>query len=360
VVANTRPDPTPSKPLLRAAMRGRLPDPIATRSRKGHFNEVYYRGLLRNRDRLEALVRDPAVADLGILDAGALAAAIDRAAVGGLGVQETHPLNLALTLARWLLQEVRGCPPGPGGQPHPGEGALPLPGQRNPAQDLVVMIPPAQSPDDRGAAGRERTAAIAPLEQADLGSVGIRQAERDRWLRRLRLQRRLHDGASLQISALVPRLGVVRERLSDDEDGVRGSIDDLQDQMHTVLQELREVSREIYPPLLDQAGLGAALSEFADRVAVPLRVVGTAERFCPEVEGAAYFAVTECLALLEAGGAPVDVVLCHDREALVVSLEGVPAGHAVGILSHVRALGGQVGVAEAPGTTRIEVRIPCG
>jgi hypothetical protein len=239
-------------------------------------------------------------------------------------------------------------------------GRTPFRHVRATAEDLVVMITPAQSPDDPGAAGRERAAATGPqLEPADLGSVGPRQAARDRWLHRVHLQRRLHDGASLQISALVPQLGVVRKRLSDDEDDLRLSIDNLQDQLHTVLQELREVAREIYPPLLDHAGLGAALCEFADRVAVPLRVVAPEERFSPEVEGAAYFGVTECLALLEPGGAPAEVVLSRDAEALVICLAGVPTQHAAGILSHVQALGGQVGVAEAPESATIEVRIPC-
>jgi asparagine synthase (glutamine-hydrolysing) len=87
-------------------MRGVLPEPILTRRRKGHFNEVYYRGLLRNRDQLVELVRHPAVADLGILDAETMAATLGRGAVGGLGVTVVHPLNLTLTLARWLLQEA--------------------------------------------------------------------------------------------------------------------------------------------------------------------------------------------------------------------------------------------------------------
>ncbi|MGY1763336.1 asparagine synthase-related protein [Geodermatophilus sp. SYSU D00779] len=123
-VAGVRPEPTPSKPLLRAAMGDTLPDPIATRRRKGHFNEVYYRGLLRNRDQLVALVRHPAVVDLGILDAEALAAVLDRGAVGGLRVPELHSLNLALTLARWLLQEA-------GRGPHDGV----LPSRRPPTAD---------------------------------------------------------------------------------------------------------------------------------------------------------------------------------------------------------------------------------
>ncbi|MGY1643842.1 asparagine synthase-related protein [Geodermatophilus sp. SYSU D00703] len=366
VLANTRPEPTAGKPLLRAAMRSALPEPITTRRRKGHFNEVYYRGLLRNRDLLLELVGDPAVADLGILDAGALAATLRRGAVGALGVQELHPLNLALTLARWLLQEARrpyggpAPPGGPGGLPHPGEGAHPIPAGPARPQDRLVTSTPARSPDAPGAAGGERTPPHEPPPRpVDLGSGGPRQTERERWLRRLRLQRRLHDGASLQISALVPQLGVVRKRLGDDEDGVRLSIDDLQDQLHTVLQELREVAREIYPPLLDQAGLGPALGEFADRVAVPLRVVAPQERFCPEVEGVVYFAVTHCLAQLEAGGPPAEVVLRRDGDALVVLMDGVPVRYADEVLDQVRALGGQVGVTATSTSETIRVRIPC-
>jgi signal transduction histidine kinase len=224
----------------------------------------------------------------------------------------------------------------------------------------MVMCTPAQWPDDPGAAAREQTAANAPTPQpADLGSVGLRQAEHDRWLRRQRLQRRLHDGASLQISALVPQLGVVRKRLPDDEHDLRLSIDDLQDQLHTVLQELREIAREIYPPLLDHAGLGPALCEFANQVAVPLHVVAPAERFCLAVEGAAYFAVTDCLAQLDARGPPAEVVLRRDGEVLDIVLDGVPARHAAEILNHVRGVGGQVDVVEASGSGRIQVRIPC-
>jgi signal transduction histidine kinase len=224
----------------------------------------------------------------------------------------------------------------------------------------MVMCTPAQWPDTPGAAAREQAAANAPTPQpADLGPVGLRQAEHDRWLRRQRLQRRLHDGASLQISALVPQLGVVRKRLSDDEHDLRLSIDDLQDQLHTVLQELREIAREIYPPLLDQAGLGPALCEFANQVAVPLHVVAPAERFCLAVEGAAYFAITDCLALLDARGPPAEVVLRRDGEVLDIVLDGVPARHAVQILNHVRGVGGQVDVVEASGSRRIQVRIPC-
>ena len=70
-----------------------------------------------------------------------------------------------------------------------------------------------------------------------------------------------------------------------------------------MLQELRDVAGKIYPPLLDQAGLGPALREVADRVRPPVRVHAADERFGPAAEGAAYFAVSGCLDALDPDGA---------------------------------------------------------
>ena len=77
------------------------------------------------------------------------------------------------------------------------------------------------------------------------------------------------------------------------------AIDALQDELHAVLQELRDVAGKIYPPLLDQAGLGPALREIADRADAPVRVHAADQRFGPAAEGAAYFAVADCLDALD-------------------------------------------------------------
>ncbi|HEX2074408.1 MAG TPA: histidine kinase [Geodermatophilus sp.] len=185
------------------------------------------------------------------------------------------------------------------------------------------------------------------------------RAEHERWRRRLRLQRQLHDGAALRISALVPQLGVVRNRLPEAVPELQSLIDGLQDQVHLVLQELREVARAIYPPLLAEAGLGPALREFADRAEVPVRVVADQERFGPAVEGAAYFAVTECLGALPADGRPVEVVARREDGVLVVVLTGVPPRLAAAVLDQVCGLGGQVSAAEGSAAPTIVARIPC-
>jgi hypothetical protein len=192
---------------------------------------------------------------------------------------------------------------------------------------------------------------VRPCEDA-------RRAEYERWLHQVLLQRHLHDGASLRISALVPQLGVLRDRMGDDA-GVQTSIDGLQDQLHTVLQELREVARGIYPPLLDEAGLGPALCEVADRVPVPVRVVASEDRFGTAAEGAVYFAVADRLAALPPGDPPVTVTVRREEGELVLAVDGFPPVAAAAMLDRVRPLGGRVTTPGGSAAGRIEMRLPC-
>ena len=185
------------------------------------------------------------------------------------------------------------------------------------------------------------------------------RAEREHWQRRLRLQRQLHDGASLRISALVPQLGVVRTQVPDAQPDLDASIQKLQDQLHTVLQELREIARAIYPPVLDEAGLGPALRDHAEHTDVPVQVDVGPERFGPAVEGAAYFAVLACLAALPPGSPPVEVHARHEDDALVLVLSGVAPRLAPAVLDQVWGLGGEVTATGGPEVGTIEARIPC-
>ena len=201
---------------------------------------------------------------------------------------------------------------------------------------------------------------VVPLQDLDRPTALARRAEREQWHRRLRLQRRLHDGASLRISALVPQLGVVRNRVPEARPDLDASIEGLQDQLHTVLQELREIARAIYPPVLDEAGLGPALRDHAEHLDVPVHVDVGPGRFGPAVEGAAYFAVTECLAALPAGAAPVAVSARREHDVLLVVLSGVPPRLAPAVREYVCGLGGRVDTAGGPESGMIEARIPCG
>jgi hypothetical protein len=193
-------------------------------------------------------------------------------------------------------------------------------------------------------------------------SAARRRREVDRWLDRRRLERQLHDGASLRVSALSPRLGLLDPATARDEPRWRARVGELQHELHLVLQELRDVAWKIYPPLLDQAGLGAALGELAERHrgALVLEVAKTGgdggPRFAPAVEGAAYFAVAECLAVPPPARSPVlRVSLGADRGGLVLTAAGVDEECPDRVLDRVQPLGGTVEVA---GTRTIVLRIP--
>lgn len=188
-----------------------------------------------------------------------------------------------------------------------------------------------------------------------------RRKQQDRWLRRRMLQRQLHDGAALRISALTLRLGLLQHRAQPDGLAVQDCIGELQDELHAVLEELRDVAAQIYPPLLDEAGLGPALREIAAARQAPVTVVASDDRFGPAAEGAAYFAVTQCLPAQPAGVQPMTVVIRRDENALMLSVAGIDAVHAEVLDDQVRPLGGTVEVvtADPPGTSTITARIPC-
>ena len=94
------------KPILRAALRGILPECILNRQLKGHFNESYYIGLSRNLPYLEALVEQAPVDDLGFLDKAGLIDCLQRAALGNAR-DATAMLHFEATLSLllWLTQQ---------------------------------------------------------------------------------------------------------------------------------------------------------------------------------------------------------------------------------------------------------------
>jgi signal transduction histidine kinase len=193
----------------------------------------------------------------------------------------------------------------------------------------------------------------APSKEARL------RTEREQWWLRRSLERQLHDGASLRISALTLQLGLLRHRAAKAECDLQDYIDGFQDELHAVLQELRDVSAKIYPPLLDEAGLGPALREVAEGLAVPVRVDAPEDRFGPAAEGAAYFAVVGCLEAVPPGSECVDIVVRREDDALAVDVVGVEAWHGDAMLGAVRPLGGAIDVAGGPRAATITMRISC-
>jgi hypothetical protein len=183
----------------------------------------------------------------------------------------------------------------------------------------------------------------------------------EQWRRRRGLERRLHDGPSLRLSALSVRLGVLRADAPEGEAGDdrwRRGLDAVQEELGAALQDLREVSRDIYPSLLDEAGLGPALRELVTVTGASARVDAVGTRCGTAAEGAAYFAVAACLAAGPDDPRPdIDVRVRVEGDDLVLTVAGVDPARCGRVLDEAAPLGGAV---EVTGTGAIVARFPCG
>jgi signal transduction histidine kinase len=112
---------------------------------------------------------------------------------------------------------------------------------------------------------------------------------------RHRIERNLHDGAQQQLVALNIQLTLL-EGAADDPGEVRQITGELRTGLSAALDDLRALARGIYPQLLADQGLRAALRAQADRAPLPVEVDADGiGRYPREAEAAAYFCILEAL-----------------------------------------------------------------
>jgi signal transduction histidine kinase len=110
------------------------------------------------------------------------------------------------------------------------------------------------------------------------------------------LERNLHDGAQQQLVALGVQLSLARRVIEPNAPEAAATFEALQAAATDALENLRDLARGIYPPLLADQGLVVALQGQARKAALPVEVEGEGiGRYPQEVEGAAYFCVLEAL-----------------------------------------------------------------
>jgi signal transduction histidine kinase len=113
---------------------------------------------------------------------------------------------------------------------------------------------------------------------------------------RRRLERNLHDGAQQQLVALNVKLGLLERLVASDPDKATQVASELQGDATGALEELRDLARGIYPPLLADRGLVAALEAQARKSPVPVSVEADGVgRYTREAEAAVYFSCLEAL-----------------------------------------------------------------
>ena len=188
------------------------------------------------------------------------------------------------------------------------------------------------------------------------------------------IERDLHDGAQVRLTALAMTLGEIKEILA----GGGGPADGLAlaAQAHQAakdtLAELRDLARGIHPHVLDR-GLAAALPSLAETSAIPVRLdLSLAGRLSPATEATVYFSVAELLAnaAKHSGAGRVTVTAGTGAAgAVVVSVADDGAGGArvtsggglAGLRERVAMVDGRLGVdSPAGGPTVITIELPGG
>ena len=112
---------------------------------------------------------------------------------------------------------------------------------------------------------------------------------------RRKIERNLHDGAQQQLVALTIQLRLLEES-ADDPAAVRQLAPAVRDGLHAALDDLRDLARGIYPPLLADQGLVPALQAQARRAALPVEIdADGVGRFPQDTEAAVYFCTLEAL-----------------------------------------------------------------
>ena len=318
------------------------------------------------------------------LDQRELAEAVARAAAEGLGVrwttvrlvgldpvthgereEDSPSATAALVHAGEHLGDIE-CGPRLRGRAHASDAdgletlarqaALTLHNARL-AADLRVSIEEIQAQASELAASRSRIVAAEASAR--------RQIERD-----------IHDGAQQDLVALIARIGLAKSALGAGDTGAHAALDDLQAEVRTTLANLRQLASGIHPTELTDHGLVEAIEGRSARM--PMRVIIDCDpelrsaRFDEQVEGAAYFFVSEGLAntLKHAGADQVRIRIGRTADHLEIEVSDDGAGFECngvtttglrGLTDRMESLGGSVSIVSAPGEgTRLGARLPIG
>jgi signal transduction histidine kinase len=225
---------------------------------------------------------------------------------------------------------------------------------------MTAVIANTQAHDENARLQRER---VQLLEESRARVVEAHDAERTR------LERNLHDGAQQRLISVGLDLQALRT-IVPQTDEVVAQLDRLQTEIDSILDEVREISRGLHPPLLSNAGLAPAVRALARRSQMPveldLRLDG---RLAQPAEIAAYYVVSEALANAakhsRATVVRIRVAALEDTLRVDISDDGIGGANfdggsgLIGLVDRVEASGGRFSIESAPGAgTTIAIELP--
>jgi signal transduction histidine kinase len=191
---------------------------------------------------------------------------------------------------------------------------------------------------------------------------------------RRRLERNIHDGAQQQLVSLAVKLRLAESMIGRDPDAERDLIAQIQSGLQEALEDLRDLARGIYPPLLADQGLLAALRAQARKAPLPVEIEADGlGRYAQAQEAAVYFCALEALQNVSkyAGASRARVRLIQTDGQLTFEVEDDGAGFdpsttaygtgLQGMADRLAALGGELDVRSTPGAgTTVTGVVPVG
>jgi signal transduction histidine kinase/ligand-binding sensor domain-containing protein len=195
------------------------------------------------------------------------------------------------------------------------------------------------------------------------------------------ISRELHDELGQMLTAAKLNLQIARKNVSDPPVVLR--LDDSVNMMDSMIAQVRQISMNLRPPLLDEAGLVPALRHYLDQmqqrsgISIPLEVGPGVAGNEPAVRTVVFRVVQEAVnnALRHASASEIKVILRLEENHLCVTVEDNGRGFdpnltqqrirrgehlgLLGMVERVHGVGGEFDVTASPGKgSRIEVRIP--
>jgi PAS domain S-box-containing protein len=188
---------------------------------------------------------------------------------------------------------------------------------------------------------------------------------------RRRLERNLHDGAQQRFVSVLLKLRMARARMDSQPDAARELLDEVERELDTGLEELREIARGLHPAVLGDHGLRRAIEALTARLPIPIGIEVPDGRLPEDVEATAYYIVAEAVTNVVKHAAATHAEVSIRREGTILRCEvgddgrgGADSSSGTGILGlrdRAEAAGGTLTVTSPPGRgTVVAATLPLG
>lgn len=171
---------------------------------------------------------------------------------------------------------------------------------------------------------------------------------------RSRMERRLHDGVQQRLVALAVAVQLAEKVVDSDPADAKALLADMGRDVEQALDEASFLADRMYPPLLDAAGLAAALRAAAVRAQMPATIeVAATPAYPAHIARTVYWCWLEIL--VQATGRPAITVREQDGELVFVADRDGPLSDAGPdwLRERVEALGGRLSADARDGGLRL-------